>query len=99
MRYQVGRACAAAGYADLYAELNILPDVSIAEEARESGTDGSRTIYNSIMFAPASISVINDHDRTVDTLGPRTPAFLNGDTAFRWLLTIRRPRLHGVLRC
>ncbi|CBF71445.1 hypothetical protein AN6781.2 [Aspergillus nidulans FGSC A4] len=37
MRYQVGRACAAAGYFDLYKELDLLPDVSIAEEAPGDG--------------------------------------------------------------
>jgi hypothetical protein len=30
-RYNVGRACAAAGYTDSYRELDHLPDVSIAE--------------------------------------------------------------------
>lgn len=40
MRYQVGRACAAAGYVDLYQELSLLPDVFMAEEAHESGTEG-----------------------------------------------------------
>ncbi|KAF5700610.1 hypothetical protein FGLOB1_10671 [Fusarium globosum] len=34
MSYQVGRACAVGGYVDLYKELDILPDVSIAEEPR-----------------------------------------------------------------
>lgn len=91
MRYQVGRACAAAGYADLYAELDVLPDVSIAELARESEADGSRMIYDSIMSAPARFSVMNDYDRTVETITPSIPAFLNGDTAVRWQLTIRQP--------
>lgn len=91
MRYQVGRACAAAGYANLYAELDILPDVSIAEEARESGKVGSRAMYNSIMSVSARFSVMSDYDRTINTLNPSTPAFLNGDTAVRWMLTIRQP--------
>lgn len=34
MRYQVGRACAAAGYFALYTELGLLPDVSIAEDRK-----------------------------------------------------------------
>lgn len=34
VRYQVGRACAVAGHTDLYRELDLLPDVAIAEEAR-----------------------------------------------------------------
>ncbi|KAL4997555.1 hypothetical protein BDV10DRAFT_186146 [Aspergillus recurvatus] len=40
MRYQVGRACTAAGYFNLYLELDLLPEVSIAEEAREGNTEG-----------------------------------------------------------
>jgi hypothetical protein len=32
LRYQVGRACAVAGYAQLYSELDLLPDPCIAEE-------------------------------------------------------------------
>jgi hypothetical protein len=35
MRYQVGRACAAAGYADLYHELDLLPDVCPLPKRRE----------------------------------------------------------------
>ncbi|KAK1855664.1 hypothetical protein CCHR01_01678 [Colletotrichum chrysophilum] len=35
MRYQVGRACAVADYNKLYDELQLLPDVSIAEEAED----------------------------------------------------------------
>ncbi|KAB5558629.1 hypothetical protein GE09DRAFT_1120101, partial [Coniochaeta sp. 2T2.1] len=44
MAYTVGRACAVAGYDNLYQELNILPEVSIAEEARDnaSAKAGSR---------------------------------------------------------
>lgn len=40
MRYQIGRACAAAGYSHLYRGLDLFPDVSIAEEAREGNTEG-----------------------------------------------------------
>ncbi|EWZ46446.1 hypothetical protein FOZG_02585 [Fusarium oxysporum Fo47] len=37
MRYKVGRACAAGGYEELYKELDdLLPDVAIAEEARDN---------------------------------------------------------------
>ncbi|KXH69158.1 hypothetical protein CSAL01_08371 [Colletotrichum salicis] len=36
MRYHIGRACAVAGYRQLYNELDLLPDVSIAEEARDN---------------------------------------------------------------
>lgn len=48
MRYQVGRACAAAGYYGLYKELDLLPEVTIAEEARESQTEGGKLIYNCV---------------------------------------------------
>ncbi|KAI8263482.1 hypothetical protein K4K53_008089 [Colletotrichum sp. SAR 10_77] len=41
MRYHVGRACAAAGYAKLYFELDLLPDISIAEEARDARDSGA----------------------------------------------------------
>ncbi|KAF1822712.1 uncharacterized protein K489DRAFT_401284 [Dissoconium aciculare CBS 342.82] len=37
LRYQVARACAVAHYNDLYRELDILPEVHVGEEARESG--------------------------------------------------------------
>ncbi|KAF5642689.1 hypothetical protein F52700_3116 [Fusarium sp. NRRL 52700] len=44
MRHQIGRACAAAGFHTLYQELNLLPEVSIAEEARETKTDAQQGI-------------------------------------------------------
>ena len=50
MRYQVGRACAAAGYYALFKELDLLPEVSIAEEARESQTEGGKLIWNCVDF-------------------------------------------------
>lgn len=49
MRYQVGRACVVAGYSSLYFELDLLPDVSIAEEAAASQAQGSLDIFNHIM--------------------------------------------------
>lgn len=67
MRYQVGRACAVGGYAQLYCELNLLPDPCIAEEAREAScdSDGSRHIFEQIMAAPVRYSVMNDSGLTV----------------------------------
>lgn len=56
MRYQVGRACAVAGYFALYEELGLLPDVSICEEAREGLSEGSRAIYNHIMSQPVRLA-------------------------------------------
>ncbi|KAM0233762.1 hypothetical protein ACHAP5_010317 [Fusarium lateritium] len=88
VRYQVGRACAAAGFA-LYSELNLLPDVCIAEEARESRTDGGRAIYDAIMAAPMRYAVMNDLKLSIELDNPRSPAFLNGDTDVRWKLDNR----------
>ncbi|KAJ5818248.1 hypothetical protein N7474_003839 [Penicillium riverlandense] len=77
MRYQVGRACAAAWYTDLYQELDLLPDVSIAEEAREVDEDAD--IYKIIMSAPQRYAVMDDFTRSVNFESPQTPAFLNGN--------------------
>ncbi|POR37749.1 Uncharacterized protein TPAR_02063 [Tolypocladium paradoxum] len=79
MRYQVGRACAVAGYSALYAELDLLPDVSIAEEARDSPRGGD--IFKLIMGQPVLYSVMDDYTRSVHDDQPRAGAFLNGDTA------------------
>ncbi|EFQ99543.1 hypothetical protein MGYG_02556 [Nannizzia gypsea CBS 118893] len=88
MLYQVGRACGAAGYVDLYKELvkefKLLPEVSIAEEAREGGTDGGREIYRLILESPIKYAVMDDNTRGINVDNPRYPAYLNGDTAVRW---------------
>ncbi|KAA8646462.1 hypothetical protein EYZ11_000313 [Aspergillus tanneri] len=88
LRYQVGRACAAAGYVSLYQELDLLSDVSIAEEARESGADGAQEIYNIIMASPIRYAVMNDLHRSLHP-HTKTPAYLNGDTVVRWMLEAR----------
>ncbi|KAK8061617.1 hypothetical protein PG994_007983 [Apiospora phragmitis] len=88
--YYVGRACAAAGYHILYVELGILPDVSIAEEARESETAGGLRIYRDIMGATQRYAVIHDCDRSVAWENPPSPAYLNGDTQVRSRLQDRR---------
>jgi len=92
MRYQVGRACAVAGYVDLYFELDLLPDPSIAEEAREAGraSEGSRQIFEHIMVAPVRYSVMNDYELAINQDNPRPGAFLNADTAVRETLTVRK---------
>ncbi|KAJ5586660.1 hypothetical protein VI817_008128 [Penicillium citrinum] len=87
MRYQVGRACAAACYTDLYKELDLLPDVSIAEESREVDKDAA--IYKIIMSAPQRYVVMEDFARSVHLEAPQTPAFLNGDMKPRWALRQR----------
>lgn len=103
MRYQVGHACAAAGFARLYAELDLLPDVAIAEEARESGAEGGRAIFEAIMASPCRYAVVDDFALTISDIeknsalplgssspSPSCPAFLNGDTDVRWKLEDRR---------
>lgn len=90
MRYQVGRACAAAGLDELYRELDLLPDVCIAEEARENKTRGGRASYDSIMSSRARYAVMDDYSLTVNLVSPRYPAFLNGDTDVLWKLARRR---------
>ncbi|EAU33973.1 conserved hypothetical protein [Aspergillus terreus NIH2624] len=89
MRYQVGRACAAAGYFNLYRELDLLPDVSIAEEAREGNTEGGEQIYQLIMSSPVRYAVMDDFARSINLDSPPWPAFLNGETHVRWKLQWR----------
>jgi hypothetical protein len=83
-RYHVGRACAVANYATLYAELDILPDIHIAEEARECG---STTIYEAIMTADVQFDVMDDYERMVKDDSP-SPGCLNGDTVIRRMLEV-----------
>ncbi len=84
--YQVARACAVAGYTELYHELEVLPDVHIAEEARECG---NLAMYEAIVCQPVRYTIMNDYTRTVD-FDSRQPANLNGDTSVRWMLDIRQ---------
>jgi hypothetical protein len=88
MQYQVGRACTVAGYVALYKELNLLPDVHIAEEARDNG---STEIYGLIMAHDVKYDIMNDYERTLqsDEKNLRR-AHLNGDTAVRSLLEIKQ---------
>ncbi|KAJ4398157.1 hypothetical protein N0V85_006354 [Neurospora sp. IMI 360204] len=90
MAYSVGRACAVAGYDGLYHELDILPEVSIAEEARESSAAkaGSKAIFDHIMKQPVCYAVLDDYTRSVHHQNPRSPAFMNGDTAVRSTLDV-----------
>lgn len=104
MRYQVGRACAVAGYRDLYSELDLLPDVAIAEEARDSvmrsrrhgGTEGrcssaSQHIFDQIVRQPVRWRVMNDYLRSVDLDRPKPASHgLNGDTAIVSTLGLKR---------
>ncbi|KJZ69876.1 hypothetical protein HIM_10731 [Hirsutella minnesotensis 3608] len=88
MIYQVARACAVAGYTDLYLEIEaqILPDVSIAEEARACG---SEAIFRAIMSKPVQYRAMDDYARSINTQNPR-PSLLNGDTAIRPMLDIKQ---------
>ena len=77
MRYQVARACAVAGYTELYLELeDVLPEVSVAEEAREAGSDA---IFERIMAQPVRYKVMDDYFRTINTETPQI-SHLNGNT-------------------
>jgi hypothetical protein len=88
MKYNVGRACAAAGYVALYRELDLLPDISIAEEARDNA-ENSQEIFADIMSKPEKYSIMDDYNRSVNTTNPKSGAFLNGDTAVRSSLDIK----------
>lgn len=89
MAYSVGRACAVAGYDRLYHELDILPEISIAEEARAaSAKPGSKSIFDHIMRLPVCYAVLDDYTRSVNHQNPRSPALMNGDTAVRSTLDV-----------
>lgn len=90
MRYQVGRACAVAGYAGLYHELDLLPDVSIAEEARGSAAAASLEILHDILDRRIRFAVMNDYTREIQMDEPRGGACMNGDTAVSASLAVRR---------
>ncbi|SPJ75662.1 uncharacterized protein FTOL_05393 [Fusarium torulosum] len=90
MKYQVGRTCAAAGYHALFQELDLLPEVSIAEEARESETDGGKLIYEEIMGFKYRYAIMNDCKRSIELMDFECPAYLNGDTEVRWRLAARQ---------
>ncbi|CAK7218965.1 hypothetical protein SCUCBS95973_003661 [Sporothrix curviconia] len=92
MRYHVGRACAVAGYSTLYMELDLLPDISIAEEARDSiarnspGSSGSRAIMDHILAQPVRCHVMDDYTRQSRCCS----VGLNDDTAVVSTLSHRR---------
>ncbi|KAF7960471.1 hypothetical protein EAE96_000151 [Botrytis aclada] len=82
MKYHVGRACAVGGYVDLYRELDLLPDISIAEEARDNlGLVGSKEIFDLTMCQPTYYAAMDDYTRSVNWRAPRRAMGLNGDTA------------------
>ncbi|KAG8673806.1 hypothetical protein FPOAC1_007125 [Fusarium poae] len=103
MRYQVGRACAAAGYYALFHELDLLPEVSIAEEARESEAEGAKLIYEEIMGFKHRYAIMDDCTRSIELEDYKCPAYLNGDTEVRWRLAarqgIKNSRKQDLLPC
>lgn len=79
MKYLVGRACAVAGYRELLAGLDLLPEIHIAEEARDNGHD---LIFQDVMsHDPLLYEVMDDYKRHLCEESPRSAAVLNGDTA------------------
>ncbi|ODA81830.1 hypothetical protein RJ55_00335 [Drechmeria coniospora] len=84
MRYQIGRACAVAGYTALFMSLDILPEVAIAEEARAAG---SLAILQHIMDQTLKWKVFDDYTGTLST---PIPSHLNGDTICCELLNYRQ---------
>ncbi|KXT06319.1 hypothetical protein AC578_9174 [Pseudocercospora eumusae] len=94
MSYQVGRACAVAGYFSLYKELDILPKVHIAEEARECGNPA---IFDHIIAQPTRYDIMNDYTRTinVDSASTAADAHLNGDTTVEPSLHVRQQFSHA----
>lgn len=93
LRYHVGRACAVAGYTSLYISLNLLPEVSIAEEARDNVQSGG-DIYKDIMTSPVRYKVLDDYTRTTHIDEPQAGAHLNGDTCVRSSLDFRQSVEH-----
>lgn len=73
-----------AGYTGLYRRLGLLPDVSIAEEARDNG---STEIFKDTVSSPVRYRAMDDYTLSVNVSNPVSPAFLNADTAVRSTLT------------
>lgn len=85
MCYHAGRACAVAGYNDLHNELDLLLDVSIAEEARDNN---HTVIFEAIVSQNVRFAVMDDYTRTAKIESPRAGAYLKGDTAVRSTLPV-----------
>lgn len=77
LKYHVARACAIAGYASLYYELDVLPEIAVAEEARESSAGAE--IWQLLKDEPVRNKVMDDYERRI--LPAPRPAFFNQDTA------------------
>jgi hypothetical protein len=84
LRYQIGRACAAGGFTALFHELDLLPDVAIAEEARDNLASG-RAIFDSIVNIPIRYACMDDYNRCLKS-PPSSGVHLRGDTCVRSML-------------
>ncbi|KAL7796742.1 hypothetical protein V8C37DRAFT_408228 [Trichoderma ceciliae] len=82
----IARACAIAGCTTLYQECHVLPEVTIAEEARASG---SQAIFDHIMSHNPLFRIMDDYTRAISFSNPRISS-LNGDTAFRSSLDLKQ---------
>jgi hypothetical protein len=95
MRYQVARACAVAGYTDLFLELDdVLPEVAAAEEAHAAG---SNAIFNHIIAQPTRYKVFDDYYRTINLESPPV-APLNGDMCVLFRPTKSEARIRRTNR-
>ncbi|TGO29048.1 hypothetical protein BPAE_0019g00180 [Botrytis paeoniae] len=78
MKYHVGRACAIGGYIDLYRELDLLSDISIAEEAWHNSDDaGSKEIFDFIACQPTRYAILDDYTRSLNLQAPKIAMGLN----------------------
>ncbi|RHZ52470.1 hypothetical protein CDV55_100117, partial [Aspergillus turcosus] len=84
MKYLVGRACAVAGYVDVFKELDLLPEVHTADEARENK---QWEIYEAIMAADLHYNAMDDYKRTV--FPKPVPGYLSADTAVLSYLDVK----------
>lgn len=78
LRYHVGRVCAVAGYTDVFRELDLLPDTTIAHEALESG-EKSMDIYRLIVPQSVRYAVMDDHTLSVRLDNPQAGSYMNGE--------------------
>lgn len=85
LKYNVGRACAVKGIWPQTIGLALVPEVSIAEEARDNGYMG---LYHEIMSHPIQYAVLDDYTRTANIDGK--PAKLSGNTAVRSSLDVKQ---------
>ncbi|KAK3196798.1 hypothetical protein K4F52_000142 [Lecanicillium sp. MT-2017a] len=92
MLYQAARACAVGGFTEPYRQLGALPEVAVAEEAREAGIT---QIYDDIMKASVKWKVFDDYQ---GKLQAPVPAHLNGDTFVRRELDLKQDILEPMGR-